>query len=355
MPARSPARQAADLAAVTGLLDQRPARRPTLQVSVAHRTENVPVEKIHPRPNQPRQHFDEAEMAELVESIRSRGVIQAINLRQVDDDAYWIVAGERRWRAVLSLYHEPPTETHNPADFATIPATISEMRGPDAEALTQVDSLIENLVRVDLNDAEKASALLTLRESTGWTWEQIGKTMGLSVARVQNMAAIGRHDDVRQAVEARTVTQKQAMLLGRVAEPELRGALLTVLPEYDERASHQLVRTARTLDTQLPATERVRTAAALVDAGPGRATRSHTIPLRQNGQPVGTLQLDEVLLLHTPLRALRPRVTQMSVAAYEEMLREAVAERGWDVVESRAAEPAPEPGGPPPAGPTADG
>ena len=59
----------------------------------------IPVDRIVPNPNQPRHEFDEDALEELAESIRQLGIVQPITLRQMDDESYEIIAGERRWRA----------------------------------------------------------------------------------------------------------------------------------------------------------------------------------------------------------------------------------------------------------------
>ena len=60
---------------------------------------DVPVESIEPNPHQPRAHFDEATLAELVASIKEIGVLQPLLVRRKDDKTYQLIAGERRWRA----------------------------------------------------------------------------------------------------------------------------------------------------------------------------------------------------------------------------------------------------------------
>ena len=59
----------------------------------------IEISKIHPNPNQPRTYFDEEALQELANSIREMGIVSPITLRQLDDDTYQIIAGERRYRA----------------------------------------------------------------------------------------------------------------------------------------------------------------------------------------------------------------------------------------------------------------
>jgi hypothetical protein len=65
------------------------------------RLREISVRSIHPNPNQPRKHFDQATLSALADSIRARGVLQPIVVRPTSPDAFELVAGERRWRAAL--------------------------------------------------------------------------------------------------------------------------------------------------------------------------------------------------------------------------------------------------------------
>jgi len=106
----------------------------------------LPVGVLRPGKYQPRTRMDEASLAELADSIRSRGVIQPIVVRPVGDSQYEILAGERRWRAARI------------ANLERIPAVIREV--PDEAALGI--GLIENIQREDLNPIEEASGLKRL-------------------------------------------------------------------------------------------------------------------------------------------------------------------------------------------------
>jgi ParB-like chromosome segregation protein Spo0J len=125
-----------------------------------------------------------------------------------DEEAYTIIAGERRWRAFVQLAQQ------DPADFGRIPATVMHVVGDDREAQVLMGAIIENVVREDLKESEKAAAMRQLREWTGWTFEAIADRMGLSVHRVLELAAIARHDAVIEAVDGR-LTKKQAIAIGQ--------------------------------------------------------------------------------------------------------------------------------------------
>src|SRR3954469_3262585 len=131
----------------------------------------IPVELIAPNPRQPRQHFDEATLAALAESVRQRGVLQPVLVRPVTGGTYELVAGERRWRAA------------GLAGLETIPALV---RARDNAQALEV-ALIENMAREDLNPVEEARACAALVEELGLTREEVGRRVGRSRVAVSNL------------------------------------------------------------------------------------------------------------------------------------------------------------------------
>ena len=131
----------------------------------------LPVAALRPGKYQPRTRMDEASLAELAQSIRSRGVIQPVVVRPVGDAQYELLAGERRWRAARI------------AGLETIPAMIREV--PDEAALGI--GLIENIQREDLNPIEEASGLKRLIEEFKLTHEEVAAAIGRSRAGVTNL------------------------------------------------------------------------------------------------------------------------------------------------------------------------
>jgi len=143
----------------------------------------LPVSALRPGKYQPRTRMDEASLAELAESIRSRGMIQPIVVRPVGDSQYEILAGERRWRAARL------------ASLERIPALIREV--PDEAALGI--GLIENIQREDLNPMEEASGLKRLVEEFKLTHEEVARAIGRSRVGVTNLL---RLLDLAPAVQA---------------------------------------------------------------------------------------------------------------------------------------------------------
>ena len=132
----------------------------------------IAIRDIRPNPQQPRRHFGEAELAELSESIRAKGVLQAILVRPDPKETgkYQIIAGERRWRAAKQ------------AGLAEIPATI---RNLDELELLEI-GIIENVQRTDLNPIEEAEAYGALMKRFGRTQEGLAESVGKSRAHIAN-------------------------------------------------------------------------------------------------------------------------------------------------------------------------
>jgi len=116
----------------------------------------VPVERLVPNPNQPRRDFQPEALQELASSIRTRGVIQPLIVRALDDGRYEIVAGERRWRAAqLAQVHELPVIIRDFTDSEVIALALRPLmerfgHTPDklADALSKSRSHIANLLRL---------------------------------------------------------------------------------------------------------------------------------------------------------------------------------------------------------------
>ncbi|WP_458108047.1 ParB/RepB/Spo0J family partition protein [Arthrobacter sp. R3-55] len=133
----------------------------------------IPVGDIHPNRKQPRSVFDEDDMAELVHSVREIGVLQPIVVRTSTEkggEAYELVMGERRWRAVQA------------AGLETIPAIVRDTTDDDLLR----DALLENLHRSQLNPLEEAAAYQQLLEDFGTTHEQLADRIGRSRPQVSN-------------------------------------------------------------------------------------------------------------------------------------------------------------------------
>ena len=130
----------------------------------------LPLYKVEPNPDQPRQDFDEEELQALADSIAEHGIIQPLTVRQTKSGYYQIIAGERRWRAARM------------AGLTEVPAVI--MEADDRKAMEL--ALIENLQRQDLNPVEEALGYQSLMEDFGLTQEDTAKQVGKSRPAVAN-------------------------------------------------------------------------------------------------------------------------------------------------------------------------
>ncbi len=165
---------------------------------------------IRPNSSQPRQVFDEDALAELVHSISEVGLLQPVVVRQVGDDSYELVMGERRWRATQA------------AGLTTIPAIIRET--DDNDMLR--DALLENLHRSQLNPLEEASAYQQLLEDFGCTHEELAQRIGRSRPQISNTIRLLRLSPaVQRKVAAGVLSAGHARSLLAVESPELQDRL----------------------------------------------------------------------------------------------------------------------------------
>ena len=130
----------------------------------------LPIHKVEPNPNQPRQDFDEEELQALSESIAQHGIIQPLTVRETASGYYQIIAGERRWRAARM------------ANLQEVPVVVMEADDKKAMEL----ALIENLQRQNLNPVEEALGYQTLMEEYGMTQEEAAGRVGKSRPTVTN-------------------------------------------------------------------------------------------------------------------------------------------------------------------------
>lgn len=134
----------------------------------------LPLDRIVPNPLQPRLHFDEEALGELVDSIREVGLLQPVVVREVAADElgprYELVMGERRWRASQVV------------GTGTIPAIVRET----ADDAMLRDALLENLHRQELNPLEEAAAYQQLLQDFGATHEELAQRIGRSRPQISN-------------------------------------------------------------------------------------------------------------------------------------------------------------------------
>ncbi len=148
--------------------------------------QKLPIEWLKPGKYQPRKDMSQDALDDLASSIRSQGVIQPIVVRQIGEQSYEIIAGERRWRASQL------------AQLDVIPCIIKDV--PDEAAVAI--ALIENIQREDLNAMEEAIALQRLLSEFELTHQQVADAVGKSRASVTNLLRLNQlNDDVKLLLE----------------------------------------------------------------------------------------------------------------------------------------------------------
>ncbi len=155
----------------------------------------LPIYKVEPNPDQPRQDFDEEELQALADSIEVHGVIQPLTVRELPSGYYQIIAGERRWRAARI------------ANLSEVPVVIVEA---DDKKVMEL-ALIENLQRQDLNPVEEAMGYQSLIQEYGLTQEDAAKRVGKSRPAVANaLRLLSLHPDVLEMLRQGKLTAGHA-------------------------------------------------------------------------------------------------------------------------------------------------
>ena len=174
------------------------------------------IEDVYPSPEQPRKRFNEEELDELATSIEAHGVIQPIIVRERSEGGYFLIAGERRWRASQR------------AGLREVPVVIQKVTPADAFER----ALVENLQRSDLNAIEEAEAYKRLVSGEfGYTQEQVAERVGKDRATVANsLRLLKLPRAVRALVEDGSLSMGHARaLLALETDPEIETAARTVV------------------------------------------------------------------------------------------------------------------------------
>ena len=188
----------------------------------------IPIEQIEPNPDQPRREFDETAMQELANSIQTMGIIAPITLRQVSENRYQIIAGERRWRASQR------------AGLTSIPAYI---RTANDESVMEL-ALVENIQREDLNAIEIALAYEHLAEASGMTQEKISERVGKSRTAVTNyMRLLKLPAQIQMALKNREIDMGHARALLAIDSPSMQLKLFKEVQknQYSVRKVEEMV------------------------------------------------------------------------------------------------------------------
>jgi ParB family chromosome partitioning protein len=185
----------------------------------------VPVDKILPDPDQPREEFDPEALKRLAESLRTRGQLQPIRVRWDEAQGkYVLICGERRWRAARI------------AGMTTMTCVVTE--GPiDAGELLALQ-LVENCLREDLQPIEQARAFKALMDRNGWSGNQTAKALGIAQPTVvRALALLDLPGPVQDQVERGALAPATAYEIGKVDDPEVQREIADrVVSEHLSRA-----------------------------------------------------------------------------------------------------------------------
>jgi ParB family chromosome partitioning protein len=196
--------QASNLTATPAPAPAAPIVPPNLRIWM------VPIEKIFPNPNQPRQVFDKEPLDELASSIKEKGIIQPLLVRKSEDDTFEIIAGERRWRAAQI------------AGLKEVPAILKQSQ--DQEVLEL--ALIENIQRENLNPVEESEAYDFLMKKYNLTQQDLANKVGKERATVANMLRLLQlQPGVRQMLSRGELSMGQAKVLLSITDGKLQEKL----------------------------------------------------------------------------------------------------------------------------------
>ena len=194
-------------------------------------TRALPLDLLKPGRYQPRMRFDDEQFKSLVDSIRSKGILQPILVRR-DPDAphmYEIIAGERRWRAAQQ------------AQLHEVPVVVRELADRDALEL----ALVENIQRQDLTAIEEAEGYRRLMEEFGHTQEGLAQAIGKSRSHIANLLRLlALPQPVRDMVQSSVLSAGHARALINAADP-VGLAEHVVKKGLNVRQTEQLSQTAR--------------------------------------------------------------------------------------------------------------
>ena len=189
----------------------------------------IALSQIEPNPNQPRREFSEESLRELADSIMELGIVQPITLRQIDEERYQIIAGERRFRASQLAGNE------------TIPAYIITAN----DESTMEMALVENIQREDLNALEIALAYQKLIEQNNLSQEQLSKRVGKGRATIANFLRLLRLPaPVQMALKEKRIDMGHARALLSLDDPKQQIELFNEIQKngYSVRQVEEIVR-----------------------------------------------------------------------------------------------------------------
>jgi len=225
---------------------------------------------------QPRSNYAEEKLAELVASIKEKGILQPIIVRDVDGE-YEVVAGERRLRAARA------------AGLAEIPVIVKNVSNQEALVL----ALVENIQREELNAIEEAESFSRLIEEFGFSQEEVAKAVGKDRSSVSNtMRLLKLPAEIQGAVVSAAITMGHARALLAIEETEGQLALFRQIMQkgLSVRETEQLVRRETPADSRRKKSKSPSRSHELValeeELQQSLGTRVHVLPQKKRGKIV---------------------------------------------------------------------
>jgi len=188
-----------------------PINSPEVRIEEGERILQLSITEVVPSPLQPRRVFAEENLAELVDSIRARGIFQPLIVRRSPKGSgFELIAGERRWRAARKL------------NLNKVPAIV---RAATDQQVLEL-ALIENLQRAELDPVEEADGYATLIETFGLKQEEVAERVGKNRATVANALRLrSLPTEVRDLLRSKQITVGHAKAILGLNEPAAQAAI----------------------------------------------------------------------------------------------------------------------------------
>ncbi len=192
------------------------------------------IEELSPNRYQPRKNFNDDDQKKLIASVKQSGIIQPIVVRKTAEKGYEIIAGERRWRAAQA------------AGLKEVPIVIREATDMESAAI----SLIENILREDLNSLEEANAYVTLIETFKLSHEDIASRTGKDRSTIANTIRLLKLPaKVKEALIAKKISAGHArcLLACNSIEEQIEALNLILKKDLNVRETERLIQKAKVL------------------------------------------------------------------------------------------------------------